>query len=124
MPKTDSKSVALEFNERVNERDLNGLAALVAKAHVFIDAAGDGVQGKDVMVEGWKEFFDHYPDYKNVFSRVIARDDIVIMVGHSQCSEAILDGSALWTARTQDGLITQWRVYEDTEENRELLGID
>jgi predicted SnoaL-like aldol condensation-catalyzing enzyme len=76
------------------------------------------------MLEGWAEFFDNYPDYRNVFSRVIAKDDLVIMVGHSECSEEILHGPALWTTKIREDLVAEWRVYEDTEENRELLDID
>ncbi|MBS3793972.1 MAG: nuclear transport factor 2 family protein [Candidatus Thorarchaeota archaeon] len=124
MPAIDPKSIALEFNNLINEQDLKGLASLMTEDHSFIDTAGDIAKGKNVMLEGWVEFFDNYPDYRNVFSRVIAKDDLVIMVGHSESSEGILDGPALWTAKIRDGLVAQWRVYEDTEENRELLGID
>jgi len=124
VPAIDPKSIALEFNNLINEQDLKGLASLMTEDHSFIDTAGDIAKGKNVMLEGWVEFFDNYPDYRNVFSRVIAKDDLVIMVGHSESSEGILDGPALWTAKIRDGLVAQWRVYEDTEENRELLGID
>ncbi|MBD3159340.1 MAG: hypothetical protein GF309_11170 [Candidatus Lokiarchaeota archaeon] len=92
--------------------------------HSFIDTEGDTAKGKNVMLEGWTEFFDNYTDYRNVFSCVIAKDDLVIMVGHSECSEEILHGPALWTAKIRDGLVAQWRVFEDTDENRQLLGID
>ncbi|MGV9103236.1 MAG: hypothetical protein ACOC38_11445 [Promethearchaeia archaeon] len=76
------------------------------------------------MLEGWEEFFDHYPDYRNIFSHLITRDDIVIMVGHSECSEKMLDGPTLWTAKIRGVLVAKWRVYEDTTANRKLLGID
>lgn len=45
------------------------------------------------------------------------------MVGHSECSEEILDGPALWTAVIKDGRVQEWRVYDDTEENRKKLGM-
>jgi hypothetical protein len=34
-----------------------------------------------------------------------------------------LDGPAIWTAKTSDGKVSEWRVYEDTKANRQRLGI-
>lgn len=120
---SDPKTVALLFNEYINSQDLKNLSGLMTEDHTFIDASGETVSGKEEMTQGWKTFFHRYPDYRNVFSRVESRDDLVIMVGHSECSEKVLDGPAIWTATIRSGLVSQWRVYGDTEENRRKLGI-
>ena len=36
---------------------------------------------------------------------------------------AALDGPAIWTARIEDGKVSEWRLYEDTPANRARLGI-
>jgi ketosteroid isomerase-like protein len=119
----DIMMVALKFNERINQRDLEGLVALMTNDHTFIDSSNKVHEGKAAMTEGWREFFTIYPDYRNIFTRVQVDADVVIMVGYSTCSYDPLDGPALWTAKIRAGLVAEWRVYDDTSENRRTLGI-
>jgi uncharacterized protein (TIGR02246 family) len=102
--------VALRFNEKINERDLEGLAELMTEDHSFVDSDGAATKGKDVMKKGWEQFFKAYPDYRNVFTSVTVQDEVVVMVGHSKCSFKPLDGPNVWTAKIRDGRISEWRV--------------
>ncbi|MFW9935296.1 MAG: nuclear transport factor 2 family protein [Candidatus Thorarchaeota archaeon] len=124
MTKFELISVALRFNERINTRDLSGLGELMTEDHVFIDIPGEVHKGRERMIVGWFDFFRNYPDYRNNFTRVEARDDLVIMVGFSECSYARLDGPSIWTAKIRDGKVTEWRVYEDNAQTRKTLGIE
>jgi len=120
----DPKLIALQFNEFINARDLEGLTSLMSETHTFIDSANDEYHGKDVMTEGWNEFFRRYPDYTNVFTKVCSRDNLVVMIGYSTCSnEPELDGPALWTTIIENDLVAEWRVYDDTEENRKKFDV-
>ena len=103
--------IALEFNEKINQRDLEGLAGLMTDDHTFIDNSGEITKGKDVMKEGWKEFFEKYPDYQNIFTCVTTQNNVVIMVGYSTCSYKPLDGPNIWTTKVRDGRVSEWRVY-------------
>ena len=123
MNRRDPKLTALLFNECINVRDPAGLAALMTKDHVFIDGEGGVERGREILAASWREFFERWPDYRNHFRAVDSRDDLVVVVGHATCSHAPLDGPALWTARVRDDLVAEWRVYADTEENREMLGL-
>ena len=119
-----SKSAStLQFNEYINSQDLDNLASLMTDDHTFIDSANDVHEGKEMMVPGWNDFFTQYPDYRNIFQKLILRDGIVIMLGYSVCSYEPLDGPAIWSAKLRDCRITEWRVYLDTLENRASLGI-
>ncbi len=124
MDSFDTMMAALRFNEKINRRDLEGLVGLMTEDHTFIDKPGKVSKGKNVMKEGWRTFFDAYPDYRNVFIRVqVADDDFVVMVGYSTCSHKPLDGPALWSAKVRGGRVSEWRVYEDTAQNRRKLRI-
>lgn len=102
---------ALRFNEKINQRDLEGLAELMTDDHTFIDNSGKAAKGKSVMKEGWRDFFKKYPDYQNIFTCVTTQDDVVVMIGHSTCSYKPLDGPNIWTAKVRNGLVSEWRVY-------------
>jgi ketosteroid isomerase-like protein len=104
-------SIALKFNEKINQQDLEGLAELMTDDHTFIDNSGEITRGKDVMKEGWREFFEKYPDYRNIFTCVTTQNNVVVMVGYSTCSYKPLKGPSVWTAKVRKGRISEWRVY-------------
>jgi ketosteroid isomerase-like protein len=117
------KQIVLQFSDCINSRDIDGLAALITDDHRFIDSANSSWLGKESALKAWRGFFESYPDYRNVFENVNVRDGVVIIVGHSVCSDKRLDGPALWTAKVLDGKVAEWRVYDDTPENRAQLGV-
>jgi len=103
-------SVALRFNEKINQQDLEGLAELMTDDHTFVGSDGTVTKGKDVMKKVWREFFKGYPDYRNIFTCVTTQNNIVVMVGYSTCSYKPLNGPNVWTARVRGGLLLEWRV--------------
>ena len=82
--------VALAFNEKINQRDLEGLSALMTDDHTFIDNSGEVTAGKEEMTKGWRQFFDSYPDYQNIFTSLSIKDNVVVIIGHSTCSNDAL----------------------------------
>jgi ketosteroid isomerase-like protein len=102
---------ALRFNEKINQQDLEGLAELMTEDHTFIDSDAGVTKGKAAMKNGWKNFFERYPDYRNTFSCVTIQNSVVVMIGYSTCSYKPLDGPNIWTAKIHGGRISEWRVY-------------
>ena len=117
-------TAAVAFNEAINRRDLEALDGLMTDGHTLIDSDGNVLAGWNRVLEAWQGFFEAFPDYRNEWARVIPMGSTVIAVGRSVCStEPALDSPAIWTARTADGKLPEWRVYEDTPSNRSHLGI-
>jgi hypothetical protein len=119
----DPKITALQFNEYINKQDIKGISSLMAEDYKFIAISGNVEKGKDINIKGWKSFFNDYPDYKNIFTRVESKDNLVILIGYSTCSYDPLDGPAIWTATIENDLLTKWQIYEDTGEMRRKLNI-
>ena len=119
----DPKLTALQFNEYINEQNIKGLSDLMTEDHTFIDRKGAVDKGKESMTKGWMEFFENFPDYRNTFTRVESRDDLVILIGYAYWSVREKYDPAIWTARIKDDRVAEWRIYEDTEENRQMLSI-
>lgn len=105
-------SVALKFNEKINSRDLEGLAELMTDDHTFVDSDEVVTKGKAVMKEVWREFFKRYPDYQNIFTCVTTQSNIVVMVGYSTCSFKPLNGPNVWTAKVRGRRLCEWRVIK------------
>jgi ketosteroid isomerase-like protein len=121
--KEASANLVMSFNDCITRRDLGGLSKLMTDDHAFIDPANSTIAGKPRCVEAWRGFFAAFPDYRNHFERVLLAGSDVVIIGHSVCSDARLAGPALWTAKLEGELIAEWRVYEDTDTNRALLGL-
>ncbi len=119
----DPKLIVLQFNEYINNRNLTGLSNLMTDDHLFIDSSDEVHSGKELMREGWQRFFEQYADYRNHFSIIESRGNLVLIIGHSTCAFEPLDGPALWTAKVENDLVAEWRVYLDTAANRMKLGL-
>jgi ketosteroid isomerase-like protein len=116
------KTTVLKFNDCINNRDLAGLSSLMPENHTFIDRAGTVVRGKDKMTRGWKDFFESFPDYKNTFERIEVRGGLVVVRGFAVWKKGGDPDCVIWTAVVDNGLVAEWRIYEDTEDNRKKYG--
>lgn len=123
MNSVDPKFTALQFNEYINRQDIDGLTSLMTENHQFIDRAGEIVKGKDAMTKGWIEFFDSFPEYRNTFLRVESRDNLVVLYGFATWSKGSERDFAIWAAIIEDDQVAEWRIYEDSEENRRQLDL-
>lgn len=119
----DPEAIVAAFHACVNGRDIDGIAALMANDYTFIDAAGTIERGRSAGIAAWTRFFEGFPDYRNIVDTTVVQADRVVMSGHSVCSVAALRGRALWSARVRDGTVVEWRVDDDTPENRRQLGV-
>lgn len=119
----DPKTIALQFNDCINNKELEGLLNLMTDDHTFIDSADNRFNGKPTCKIAWTSFFDAFPDYQNVFEIVTSKDATAIMQGYSVCSDKRLEGRGIWAAKIVNDKIMEWRIYLDTEENKMLLGL-
>lgn len=124
MASKKSVEIVQRFNGFVNRRDIHGLSSLLDESYRFVDAVGNQSRGRQAGLIQWTEFFQKFPDYRNVFETFEARGDDVIVTGRSECSEPALDGPSIWRASVLDSKLSLWQVYEDTPEVRAELGIE
>ena len=118
MNSKDPKLIAIQFNECINNHDLAGLGRLMTDDHTFIDREGRISRSKPTMMEGWRRFFELFPEYRNTFTRIQSRENLVAILGFAYWSEEEPHDSAMWTATIADDLVQEWRVYVDSEANR------
>jgi ketosteroid isomerase-like protein len=116
-------AVAIRFNDAITRRDLDGLTALMSPDPTFTDTAGHTVSGREACREAWLGFFASFPDYRNVVATVDTHDDLVVITGHSVCSEPALAGPAIWTATVRSNRVDAWSVHDDTPDRRRILGL-
>jgi hypothetical protein len=119
----DPKLIALQFNECINNQDLDGLERLMTEDHVFVDREGIVQQSKQVMIRNWKKFFEMLPDYRNTFTRVESEDNLVVILGYAYWSEKQPYDPAIWNATIVNDRVREWHIYTDSVENRRRFNL-
>ncbi|MGB7438556.1 MAG: nuclear transport factor 2 family protein [Candidatus Acidiferrum sp.] len=124
-------SVVLAFLEAINSGDANQVCALVSEDHVFVDALGNKVEGRESMRKAWAGYFQWFPDYRVSHEAILSDGNLVAAFGNAQgtyASKGVLakqnhwNTPAAWKAVIRDGLVKEWRVYADNQAARKIMG--
>lgn len=75
------KKTALEFINKINAHDVDGIIRTISDDHVLIDAQSNELKGKDRLREGWTEYFVLFPDYAIEVEDVFEQDNKVAVFG-------------------------------------------
>jgi ketosteroid isomerase-like protein len=120
----------LEFLDRINQRDVDKLAELMAEDHVFIDSLGHSVQGREKMRAGWRGYYVMCPDYWVSHEEIFQNGNKVAVFGVAGGTlsangrlppENQWRTPAAWFAVVEDGLVKEWRVYADNKPVYDIL---
>lgn len=122
--------IAFRFVECINRLDIDGLAELMTKDHLFSDLAGDIELGKIKMLNAWRDYMSRFPEYMIHISEVFEVDDEIILVGRTTGShlqiprrEEFTGGTIIWVAKIRGDKVTEWQLYYDTPENKAELNM-
>jgi ketosteroid isomerase-like protein len=122
--------VALNFVDRINRGDVDGLAGLMTDDHRFIDSMGAEIRGRETMRLGWVEYLRMVPDYRIDVLQTLVEEDVIVLLGTAggTCSRTggppthgAWQTPAAWRALIRDGLVAEWQVYADNEPIRRQL---
>jgi ketosteroid isomerase-like protein len=113
-----------EFVNAINEHNVANLYPMMTDDHMFVDAQGNEVSGKDKMKVGWTVYFQWFPDYKVEIISVFSDGDIVAAFGFASGTfkgiktdknENFWRLPAAWKVLVRDNKIKLWQVYADTK---------
>jgi len=125
-----NKEVVAAFIHAINAHDVSKIADMLTDGHIFIDAHENHFQGKEIMKDGWKMYFQNFPDYKIEASEFFENGNTVIVVGHASATIAEhgkinpnkhWKRPAVWKAIVSGPLIQHWQVFSDTKIVFDLL---
>jgi ketosteroid isomerase-like protein len=124
------ESVARAFVRAINRQDVDGLTALMALDHRFVDSLGNAVEGREKMRSGWTGYFRMFPDYTVTIDETYCDGPVAVLLGVAHGTYAPngdLKPENHWEitlairAFVEDGLVTEWRVYADNEPVRQII---
>jgi ketosteroid isomerase-like protein len=126
---TPEESVVLAFIGRINAHDAEGIVALCAPDHTFIDSLGNSLAGQAALLDAWRGYFQLFPDYRVEVSAILSADPLVAAFGTASATLASSSGlpraswsiPAAWRAVVESGRLVVWQVYADNKPVYEIL---
>jgi ketosteroid isomerase-like protein len=125
------REIVHEFVNAINEKDVDKMYFLMADDHVFIDAHGNEVVGKDKMKAGWAGYFQWFPDYRIEITNIFSDGRMVAAFGFAsgtfkgmktEKNENYWRLPAAWKIKISDNKINVWQVYADTKIPFDIIG--
>ena len=114
------------FVDAINAHDVASLGKLMSDDHVFIDAHGNEMHGKETMTAGWRGYFEWFPDYYIEITDEFENGDLFAMCGFAGGSfqgkpDAEWRLPAAWKTIVKDSRVALWQVFADTKIPFELI---
>ena len=116
-------AVVKAFIERINEHDVDGIAAALSPNHRFTDSLGTVFTGREALRKGWRGYFALVADYRITVSELLEGPSFVLLVGEAggRSGGESWKVPAAWRAVVHDGQVAEWQVYADNEPLRGSL---
>lgn len=130
---TEGIRIVRMFNDAINRHDVEALCSFMAPDHTFIDSGGGTTTGIETMRQGWRDFFEMFPDYRNEMAGFLQDGNTIMAYGRATGTysgkrglvpENRITMPAAWKAVIEDGLIREWQVYADWSESRKIFEED
>jgi len=113
----------LAFLNAINQDNPDKIAELMTEDHVFTDALGNSVRGREKMRAGWRGYFAMCPDYRVSHEDIFHNGNTVAVFGSAggTISENKWQIPAAWRAVVLNGLVQEFRVYADNKPVYDIL---
>jgi ketosteroid isomerase-like protein len=127
---TEPLTVANSFIDAINAGRLDRIGQLLAADHVFVEADGSELIGRDKVRQAWARYLDMVPDYRIDVEETFCRGETVVFLGTAS-GTFVRGGSpdpenhwsvpAAWKAVVEAERISLWQLYVDSHPLRRIL---
>lgn len=110
------------FVDAINMSDVDRIYHLMADDHLFIDAHGNQVEGRENMKQSWIGYFEMFPDYKIEVNDILRKDSLLCILGYAGGTYKNLKNNensnywrvpAAWAVIIEENKVKKWQVYAD-----------
>jgi uncharacterized protein (TIGR02246 family) len=127
-----TRTVVLSFVRKINAHDVEGLAGLMTRDHVFVDSLGRSFKGREELRRGWKEYFRLFSHYTVSVTDVFEKRGTIVLLGTAggihvnpkSKERTKWKVPAAWKAVVRSGKISEWHVHADNFETAKLVSSD
>jgi hypothetical protein len=124
------EKVAVSFLDAINSHDVDRLCELMAEDHIFIDADGTRLCGRQKMKQAWVRYYTMVPDYRIRVDETYLAENRVVFLGTAEGTfsqggillpENHWSVPAAWKAVIDGSRVAVWQLYVNQEPMRKIL---
>ena len=134
MPPTagmDTREIVEDFVKAINSGRAEKVVQGMHLDAVFIDSLGNRIEGRKALLDGWRGYYQLFPDYRIEVEGMIVEDQEALLRGWA--SGTLRRGGrtaeggnwripAAWRAVTDSRRVLLWQVFADNKPVYALLG--
>lgn len=106
-----ARKVVRRYVDRLNARDVDGIALLLHPHCRFIDSHGEWIEGREAIVAATRRFFAIERKFRLNLEAVVEHEGEVLLRGKASAERAEFRQDALWKARVEGGKIIFWQSF-------------
>jgi ketosteroid isomerase-like protein len=116
----DPLKVAMSFVEAINSQQVEKMAGLMTRDHVFVDSDGAETAGREKMRKAWGQYFSMVPGYRIEVEETFSRGNTIVLLGTATGTfshQGTLDPKnrwsvpAAWRVVVDGARISAWQLY-------------
>jgi len=108
-----NRTVFENFVMQINEHNAEGIANYLSDSHVYTDAQGKKLEGKDNVKAAWEKYFKMYLEYKITITDIMENGAVFMASGTVEFSIGSTVIPAAWKAEINNGKIDSWQMFAD-----------
>jgi ketosteroid isomerase-like protein len=118
------------FVKAINKQDLAKMESLMTADHTYVDVDGTEASGKRDMVDGWRTFFQSFPDFHISIDHILQKESLLALFGRwtgtfagkEGCQHGCEAGApAAWRAEIAEGKVKVWQLYTDHTKTNTII---
>ena len=130
MKSETNQAIVMRFIKAINDHKVDEIVDLMSEDHIFIDAMGFKTVGKKGMTEGWKAYYELFPDYQIEVTDMVKNETIIGLFGNvrgtyknliNKQNSNFWETPASWRAIVENNKIEHWQVYCDYSNLTKIL---
>lgn len=127
----ETREIVEDFVKAINSGRAEKVVERMHLEAVFIDSLGNRIEGRKALLDGWRGYYQLFPDYRIEVEAMIAEDREAMLRGWAggtlrRGGRSVEGGSwripAAWRAVTDSRRVLLWQVFADNKPVYALLG--
>lgn len=127
----DAREIVESFVNAINSGRAEKVVERMHPDAVFIDSLGNRIEGRKALLDGWRGYYQLFPDYRIEVEGMIVEDQEAMLRGWAggtlrRGGRAVEGGGwripAAWRAVTDSRRVLLWQVFADNKPVYALLG--
>ena len=111
MSKRKNRMAAMRLVNAFNAHEARQVIRAISMDCLFIDSAGDAIEGADALCQAVAAFMEIETDFAIKITDSTVVNDEVLLVGETRAHNPLVAKDRMWRAKIRDGKVCEWQSF-------------